>query len=653
MNKMKLLMGASALVAAVAAMTGSAQAQTQVFGGGSTLIGPYLVQAENCFYGPSGGAPLVNQGAYGTNPTPYATGETFTAISAFVYKGTPTCAPNTSAQLNFIGSGSGNGFLSVTTHDINEDVGTTTDGSFPNSVQFTSIQYGAGDYGVGAGDVDPTTGVYVNGGTLSQKEGDNATKPVILAQSANQSTATPPTSYPNPYLLYGNFIQFPISIDPVAVAFSPIYRVSTSSVGAVTQYKFNIAKPNKDGSGGLLLDMPTVCAIFNGKITNWNDPALTLLNGKKSLQDPAEAATGVKFSVPIELVGRSDSSGTTSIFFRALAAQCGGGTSGTGSITYTEPTVPVETITYNGGYTTAGGKTLPTALLNNGGVGTGVYNPATATNNGPGSGVIPVAGAFTTAKGSTAVAQYVTTSYTPPAGQSWTNGRIAYIGTDYVLPNSINTGLAYQLFVANIKPAAVGATAYLEPTAANALKAFGAGTTAILPPQSTAAGAYTTTLIAANSHGHRSAPQDWAEPISTTITYSDGTNGATPLAAPIKTAYPLVGTTQMFLNTCLANSTVTADLVSFLKNYTSSAGAGAIINSTSALKLGILESAGLAPLPAAWRTAILQTFVVPTTKNGSPTSGVLATNALNLNLATGLTGTAGATGGQCATIPGA
>ncbi len=53
----------------------------------------------------------------------------------------------------------------------------------------------------------------------------------------------------------------------------------------------------------LKLDSDTLAAIFLGEITNWNDPAIAALNSGATLPDEA-----------IQVVHRSDSSGTTSIF---------------------------------------------------------------------------------------------------------------------------------------------------------------------------------------------------------------------------------------------------------------------------------------------------------------------------------------------------
>lgn len=60
---------------------------------------------------------------------------------------------------------------------------------------------------------------------------------------------------------------------------------------------------NLDGVDALKLDPDTLAAIFLGNITKWNDPALVALNPGVELPDEA-----------IQVVHRSDSSGTTNIY---------------------------------------------------------------------------------------------------------------------------------------------------------------------------------------------------------------------------------------------------------------------------------------------------------------------------------------------------
>ncbi|NMM82868.1 phosphate ABC transporter substrate-binding protein PstS [Rhodococcus sp. SRB_17] len=78
---------------------------------------------------------------------------------------------------------------------------------------------------------------------------------------------------------------------------------------------------NIDGVDNLVLNAEVLAKIFNGGITNWNDPAIAALNSGAKLPD-----------LKINPVIRSDSSGTTDNFQKYLEAASGGAwTSGAGS----------------------------------------------------------------------------------------------------------------------------------------------------------------------------------------------------------------------------------------------------------------------------------------------------------------------------------
>ncbi|MEU6283208.1 phosphate ABC transporter substrate-binding protein PstS [Streptomyces sp. NPDC047028] len=66
---------------------------------------------------------------------------------------------------------------------------------------------------------------------------------------------------------------------------------------------------NVEGVDNLVLDAPTLAKIFDGKITNWNDPEIKKLNPKAKLPD-----------LKIQAFHRSDDSGTTDNFTKYLIA---------------------------------------------------------------------------------------------------------------------------------------------------------------------------------------------------------------------------------------------------------------------------------------------------------------------------------------------
>ena len=180
-------------------------------------------------------------------------------------------------------------------------------------------------------------------------------------------------------------------------------------------------------SGGLRLDQDAYCRIWNGQITNWNDDRLKVLNGNKSLQDPRDAAdNGVagwnSTGVPLQIAGRADSSGTTSIFYRHLAKVCGS-----------------DGINLSGNQFTAPTTTLPLSARG------GTFDGTTTT------GV--VLGKFTLATGSGNVAKYVAFTKAPTTiGQVITQGNMAYLGSDFVAPfNSVNGNNTFNLNSADLK----------------------------------------------------------------------------------------------------------------------------------------------------------------------------------------------------------
>jgi ABC-type phosphate transport system substrate-binding protein len=580
MSKTSLLTGASLLIAASLSIAGAAGAQTSVYGGGAALAAPYFNEVESCF-----GIPdyLDTQASAG----PGTPGVQNASLPT-------TCAAPFGANtyVHYMASTSSYGVAALYSNSPSFFGLTSTSAKLVTpDAYYAGAHYGLSDYGLAASDL----AIYDNGGT----EGTGSTAVTVVAPGVTPAAG----QYANPQQTYGSLVQIPLLVAPVAFTYNPVYE-ATYKKGKITTKSFNIYKvnKNKDKSGGLLLDIPTLCGIFNGVITNWNDPALTYLNGNISL-------TGGK-SVPIELVGRSDSSGTTSILYRALAAQCNGFVATGG-----------DDINYVNQYLTSGGKTLPPGLIGQ-------------TWAGPGNPTLtPIPGKFTVTKGNANIAAYLALSPTPTAANpTVTSGKLGYLGPDFVLPAVTKTQAnTYNLNVVDLLSNGLR----IEPTAASALLAFGSS----LPPQSSSTGAFVATTL---GYGQRIAPQDWAQPISTTETLSTGVTVNTPLANPssITGAYPVTGTTDGDFYTCYASPAVASAVQAFLTYYETN-------TTVTSPTTGLLAQAGLSPLPLSWRTAILQTFVTPVT------SGSGATNQLNLNiLAAHTPAGAGGFGGQCASVAG-
>ena len=585
----RFLMTACAAIAGAVCLASSADATTiQIYGGGSTLVGPYWRIIGNC-YG------QIDQyiGSGATAGTPVLTTENnFNYPGNASGVGAQNCATtqvHPAQNVNYIGTGSGTGIDALFAHDPTM-YGSVTDGT---TTYFPSVQYGASDAGLGSSDL----ACYNNtGSTNCTNEGaPNFGSAPQFAPASDGCIAQNGSVYANPQSCYGPVIQFPLSIDPVVFAFSPVYKQAVVS-GSVVSYSFHLKYPRANGSGGLRLDPTTYCRIFYGDITNWNDPALKADNGGLALYATNDPDKGTGWSVPLQIVGRTDSSGTTSIFYRHLATICPGLISAYNTANGTSESTTT--------YSSAGSKHVPSGLAG------AAWQESSPSQNYPGvatytggSGDVP--GKFTTASGSGGVAAYIAF---PPnyvgtgAGQvsSYTVGRIGYIGPDYALPYVNNTGAnTYGLMTATLQN---NAGKWVAPSPAGASAAYKA--VAVLP---------STNPSASNYEGN---PLNWAESIA----------AGQPLANPTgSTSYPMVGTTNYLMYQCYAaNSSVTVlhgELL-FLNQ---------LINTDP--NNGILASAGLAALPLSWRKAWQGAFLGAGDGNGlqisvvSPSNSVAACNS--------------------------
>jgi ABC-type phosphate transport system substrate-binding protein len=528
-----------------------------IFGGGSSLIAPYWRQTSDCYAQP---ADLITKG---TPPT-YVDEDLFDYSSQ-------NCA-NTQIDHTdtdwYISTGSGSGILGVFGHDPVTFWGEVN----VNGPQyFPEVFYANSDAGLGSNDVN----AYTNGGVYSQ----GSTTITIAGQTGGPSCTSGSTNpYPNPYVCYGPMVQFPLSIDPVAIAYANdgVYEKIIGSKKSEIDYSFNVQGGNN--YGGLKLSVASLCGIYNGQITNWNDSQLTADNNNTSLKSTSDLTSVGAWSVPLYPVARSDSSGTTSIITRHLANVC-------------------AQFGYN--LYTTGATTISGA-----GAGSLIGNTYNVNNpNWPG---VDEAGKITIVANSSGVAQYVAFTQAVaavtgdhcgaavlPSGYTVCiqQGRVGYDGADYVLPyvGSSQTNV-YNLFSAaeqNYQNQYVT----VSPKAASI--AFGS----VLPPQTTSKGKYD---AGDTANGYRNDPTAWVEDLSPTE----------PLANPTASgSYPIVGTTNMITYSCFANADALAVLSGEI-NYQEKA------KITTNAKKGILAASGLSPLPKPWLDAIDDAFVVNKDKLG-------------------------------------
>lgn len=177
----------------------------------------------------------------------------------------PVVASN---AFHYAATGSGLGIAGFFSHDPSRF------GNYPGT-PFPSVEFGLSDNALKQSDVD----AYRNGGTV---QGVTVVAP----------GATPTGSqYANPFEMYGDLIQVPNIIAAVGIAYKVPKGVTINTA-----------------SGKLELTKTDLCKVFDGSYAYW---------------DQIPNVTG---HVRLLRVGRSDSSGTTSLFTRHMAAICAGQT---------------------------------------------------------------------------------------------------------------------------------------------------------------------------------------------------------------------------------------------------------------------------------------------------------------------------------------
>lgn len=590
-NKFILLTATAAATLGSAAQAQFAFPAATLDGAGATLPANVQRQAFDCYGVKS--VLAFSGAASSSNPI---------SIFDFNFPGTGTpittfdCAtrivqPNINTR--FIGTGSGAGITAFLNHASPAVVFPA--GFLPNDAQSFpyGVQYANSDNALSGGNVTAYNTAVLPAGV------DKSGNPVAAGTAASR---------------YGAAIQVPIYIAPVAVDYSPVYAKEINGGGFINQYRFTVAGARADGSGGLKLTRVQYCAIMNGTITNWNQLPTSVVN--KDVNDPAP------FNVPIVLAGRSESSGTTGLFTRALSAQCDATAGGN---KYANST-----------------STLPAGVVSGAVFTKGTTPSFTGTE---------AVGKFTVANGNDGVAQLVAFHPDPvgPTGTRTLNGRIGYNGPDFTLPATLFTGANnYGLNTASLQVGGVGTT-YVGPTAKDASAAF----TGIQPPQSKGtAGAYceTGTCVAAGGSaanadgsrklGDRSVQLNWIFPANKFLTDDAGTTttAANPLASPAK-GYPIMGTSNVLLYTCYADPATRRAIDGLWATFvgkTTLDSTGTTAASKIPVKLltdpvkGVLAKNGLAPMPAAWTAAIAETFLKSSTQVG--TVGNAASKLGNRNL---------------------
>lgn len=611
-------------------------------GAGATSIQNVLVRAMNCLGTPN----KIGNGQ------PGAAGSTATGSlgskTPGVYAGSPTMTcNNSSSNVNFTGGSS--------TYEVQPQ--TTANYGFQGKYVGTGSGFGRkmwywfGDVFDGGNSSHVVTGVSNPFNTVG---GDNRWSHIQYAFSDAPISAGDLSNYNasgNAKDFAGAAVQFPLFVLPVAIAYDQQYGTNAAHKAMVFNTQYAAAYSNGSTISSLRLNAAAYCGIFNGSITNWNDPALKALNKKVALFDPTNdtAARWATDGAPIRLVGRLDNSGTTDVFTRHLAAVCSNTGIYTGTNKYINhaESLPYNAATNNGvDFTTVRGDTnykpssAAAKFAGTTNTITGDYfNGSAIVNIGNGGSAAPTgytgSGMFIITNGGGNLAKLLTlTDDLNEADGTTLNGKIGYISADFVQPSVDSSGglVAAQLGVGS----GAAPTTFDAPTIKNGLTAFGS----ILPPQSSSTGVYSTssedrTLPASDGQATRANPMAWTD-----VLYTTSASQAYSLAAPT-VGYPITGTTQFFGYTCYAtagNRQAIAELLGtslakIAKDQTGTAIAKGFLNATTAANPGIFDQSNIGILPLAWQTALANTFL-------SSTSDVNMGAATPLYITSGLVNTA-------------
>lgn len=637
---------AAGAVVAFAATTAQAQVaipQVELRGAGATTVGDVAVRTANCI-----GRTAAGQNQYGTN-----SGTLSTIVPGNYSPTTPSatnpaidCASSYEIQPNFqakyIGTGSGTGrqmWRTFTTSNLNGTAGNINpfSGGAGNPSGWSNLQFAFSEAPLPASEL------------------------TVYNTTANSATNKA-----------GAAIQLPFYVIPISFAYNPAYGRKTNA-GVTVDMLFKVAVPqsiNGTVAGGLRLTKEAYCKIYNGEITNWNDPLIQALNNGVALWDRSRdnATRWASEGAPIRLVGRADRSGGTDVFTRALAAQCNGLVA-TNKFQKAAELLPFDNTSpidirrlrsdtryypassasnFSGTVQSLGGLVYDrqSAVICN-------WNEVNASTTrcdvtlAPG-GVFtkaPTPGLFMVADGASGVAAAIDAVANNVLIQSSTatiklNGKFGYVGADYVKPVGGRVLHSAALQVGN-------GTSYAMPSATLAAAAFGS----VLPPETTAAnGAWapfnagsgdTRELGATDPYLPISDPVNGGVAVKTSranplhwaaVLYNPNVPVTQTLAAP-SVGYPVTGAAFLMTYTCFkpANAAVpgfnakrfgitTMLGLSFGILQKDSTGLAVNFNTfkgASAANLGILPQSNTAVPTSAWINATNHTFLLKSTQAGN------------------------------------
>lgn len=560
----KLLGTASvlALLASSAATPANAAASNGLFFGGSTLASEAFRQIFDCYTGATVGASGWTDGftfSSSFNPTTPTPGLLPT-----------TCTIVTSVQGMYAGVGSGNGLRGYISNKPSQWYGgtvtppqtfsltaTSQQPLFPSAqppyvdtlnTTFGSYPYPRVDVGLGDSPLPATLAALTTASITFAPTTDWTSLPTTVTASGSTNVSYNTSSWGQPIQLPA--FEVPVAI-PVNLSFTPNSQVKSGG--------------NIVAGGAIQLSGAQLCAIFSGLVTDWSSSTTipTLDQNGNLVSQPfyytnvgngiGTAAQYTTTSAPIKVVYRSDGSGTSFILTNYLKAVC-----------------PLIDKNKTANYAAIFGATnLPS---------TSFGNLISNINN------TTITGTWVGATGSGGV----------QSGVANTSNSIGYVSGDFVKPYAIASNAPNSASVQNEAQRIAGvyvpttttttSPTFIPPTPTAVNNAW--GDAALTPPSTTSTwGAY-------NVYGINYAA---TEPTHGGVAVA----GLSVLPLTARTgAYPLSGTTFLYLYSCYGNNTNGQNLINFLNWFYQKPTANQAPN--------ILRNNSFSPLVSTWQSRVQQ-----------------------------------------------
>ncbi len=526
----------SVLALSVTAVIGSASVQPAVaqtgadgiYGGGSSLVSLAMRQIMDCYGNP------VFPGSVSCGVSS-ATGLYAAVGSGNGFRG---FISNNPSQFNLAYDSSGNVVTPATPPPFEDIMSGLADF---NSYPYPRVDFGASDSPLAI--TSPATTLTTASFSFTPTNGW-----IVAGVTQAVASAAAPTAVYNS-TSWGEPLQLPLVEAPVAIA------INTNGVGGVS-WNVKSKTSTRQAGGAIQLTTAQICAIFSGTVTDWNSTApIAALNaagavvsqafndaniGSGGSGAPGTAAPYVNGSLPIVVVFRNDSSGTSFILTNYLKSACPQLTNGTNKY---------DVIFGKTNSTYVGLPSLPNNAFANLRTRIQIVTGNTTSNWVPAD----------LSQGVAASINNVATS-----GATTYAGRIGYLSADFTYPYQLNSLVTYTPDSASVQNEDQRVAGTLLPASTSG----GANPPTFIAPTPASADAAFQVLTGADIPTVSSAWSDWnlyGKNYPTTTIYG-GVNisGVSKLGLPANVAgtspnptaaaYPIVGSAYAALYSCYSTA---------------------------------------------------------------------------------------------------